>query len=214
MLVTASHNPSEYNGAKFTFQKRAMTKEEFSTLKRLYEEFCQTDDALCETGKDRGEENASSQESGKNTPEKGQKGSIRKLDSLPDYVNWFEQQFESMKPAFSSLKVVVDSGNATAGIVAPEVLRRLGCEIIELFTEPDGRFPNHHPDPCVPKNLVTLIDTVREHGAHVGFAFDGDADRVGVVDDQGNIFPGDIVTLFLAEDLLRHESGPSHRHGC
>src|SRR5438105_1020324 len=100
------------------------------------------------------------------------------------------------------LKVVVDAGNGTAGAVAPRLLRALGHEVIELFCELDGSFPNHHPDPTVPENLRDLQEKVRTSGADVGVAFDGDADRVGAVDEKGNILWGDQLMILFARDLL------------
>lgn len=101
------------------------------------------------------------------------------------------------------LKVVVDSGNGMAGIVAPELFRRLGCEVIELFSEPDGTFPNHHPDPTVAKNLTDCIAAVKKHGADVGVAFDGDADRIGAVDPTGRILFGDELLALYAREVLK-----------
>src|SRR5205809_7195650 len=84
-----------------------------------------------------------------------------------------------------TIDVVVDAGNGTAGPVAPDIYRRLGARVRELFCDPDGRFPNHHPDPTVADNMRALIRTVAETGAELGIAFDGDADRIGVTDAKG-----------------------------
>ncbi len=103
------------------------------------------------------------------------------------------------------IKVVVDAGNGTASDLAPRVYRELGCEVVELFCEMDGTFPNHHPDPTVAENLTDLIATVEETGAHLGIAFDGDGDRIGAVDDGGRILWGDeLMILFSREILARH----------
>ncbi len=107
----------------------------------------------------------------------------------------------------AGIKVVVDSGNGTAGPVAPRVYRGMGCEVIELYSEPDGTFPNHHPDPTVEKNLVDLIAKVRESGADLGIAFDGDSDRVGVVDARGSIVWGDEMMVVFARDILAQRPG-------
>ncbi|HQC71461.1 MAG TPA: phosphomannomutase/phosphoglucomutase [Candidatus Competibacteraceae bacterium] len=104
-------------------------------------------------------------------------------------------------------KVVVDCGNAIAAHTAPPLLRDLGCEVVELYCEVDGRFPNHHPDPSVPENLADLQAAVREHGADLGLAFDGDADRLGVVTDQGAIIWPDRVLMPLAEEVLAGHPG-------
>ena len=103
------------------------------------------------------------------------------------------------------LKVVVDAGNGTASDLAPRVYRELGCEVVELFCEMDGSFPNHHPDPTVAENLEDLVAAVQQDGADVGIAFDGDGDRIGAVDDTGRILWGDeLMILFSREILARH----------
>jgi phosphomannomutase len=107
------------------------------------------------------------------------------------------------------LKVVVDSGNGIPGASSPAVLRALGCEVIELYSEVDGNFPNHHPDPSRPENLAELIDTVRSAGADLGLAFDGDGDRLGVVTREGNIiYPDRQLMLFAADIVPRHPGAP------
>jgi len=85
------------------------------------------------------------------------------------------------------LKIVIDAGNGTGGVVAVPIFKRLGAEVVELFCEMDGRFPNHHPDPTLPEAMDALIRTVRSEKADFGIAYDGDADRIGVVDDQGHL---------------------------
>ncbi len=120
---------------------------------------------------------------------------------LEDYLGRITGDVQVARP----LKVVVDCGNGVAGAVAPQLLRGLGCEVTELFCEVDGSFPNHHPDPGKPENLRTLIAKVRETKAHLGVAFDGDGDRLGVVDEQGRIlFPDRLLMLFARDLLLRH----------
>lgn len=105
------------------------------------------------------------------------------------------------------MKIVVDSGNGVAGATAPGILRALGCEVIELYSEVDGDFPNHHPDPSKPENLVDLIAAVKAHGAELGMAFDGDGDRLGLVTKEGNnIFP-DRQLMLLAQDVLTRNKG-------
>jgi len=105
------------------------------------------------------------------------------------------------------LKVVVDAGNGVAGAYAPEIIRALGCEVIELFCEVDGTFPNHHPDPAKPKNLVDLIAKVKEVGADIGLAFDGDGDRCGVVDELGNMLYADRQMMLYSKDVLSRNPG-------
>ncbi|MBI4245802.1 MAG: phosphomannomutase/phosphoglucomutase [Candidatus Rokubacteria bacterium] len=105
------------------------------------------------------------------------------------------------------LRVVADAGNGIAGLYAPELLRRIGCEVIELHCEPDGSFPNHLPDPEDPANVVDLQAKVVEVGADLGVAWDGDADRVGVVDERGRRHEADLILILLARDLLRRRPG-------
>ena len=105
------------------------------------------------------------------------------------------------------MKVVVDSGNGIPGASAPGILRALGCDVVELYSEVDGDFPNHHPDPSQPENLADLIRTVRETGAELGLAFDGDGDRLGVVTNDGNIIYPDRQLMLLAADVLKRHPG-------
>jgi phosphomannomutase len=105
------------------------------------------------------------------------------------------------------LKIVVDSGNGIPGASAPGILRALGCEVIELYSEVDGEFPNHHPDPSKPENLATLIRTVAETGAELGLAFDGDGDRLGVVTADGQIIYPDRQLMLFAADILQRQPG-------
>jgi phosphomannomutase/phosphoglucomutase len=104
-------------------------------------------------------------------------------------------------------KVVVDAGNGMGGMVAPEVYAAMGVEVETLFCEPDGRFPNHHPDPTVPENLTDLISKVSELSADLGIAFDGDADRIGIVDSEGAIIWGDQLMIIFSRDLLERNPG-------
>ena len=105
------------------------------------------------------------------------------------------------------IKVVVDGGNGCFGIVGPELLKKLGQTPIELFSEPDGTFPNHHPDPTVSEHLTDLIEKVRLENAELGIGFDGDADRIGVVDEKGNILWGDQLLTIFARDILSRNPG-------
>jgi phosphomannomutase len=105
------------------------------------------------------------------------------------------------------LKIVVDSGNGIPGASAPRILRALGCEVVELYSEVDGEFPNHHPDPSKPENLADLIRAVRSSGAELGLAFDGDGDRLGVVTGDGQIIYPDRQLMLLATDVLQRRPG-------
>ena len=120
------------------------------------------------------------------------------------YQEFVSRQFGRLEREVS---VVVDAGNATAGPVAPSILRALGCRVTELFCELDGRFPNHHPDPTVPENLEQLIRAVKETGAEVGLAYDGDADRLGVVGPTGRIVWGDELMILFSRDILASHPG-------
>jgi phosphomannomutase/phosphoglucomutase len=130
-------------------------------------------------------------------------GSIKKYGIVPEYSDYVVNNISLDK----GLKVVVDAGNGTGGEVAVPIFRRLGCEVIELFCEMDGNFPNHHPDPTLPEALEVLIKTVRETGADAGIAYDGDADRIGVIDDQGQIIWGDQLMIVFARDILPSNPG-------
>jgi len=110
-------------------------------------------------------------------------------------------------PLSRPLKVVIDAGNGPSGVVAAPIYRDLGCEVIELYCEPDGNFPNHHPDPTIEENLKDLADMVVRHGADLGIGFDGDGDRIGLVDEHGVMVQGDMLLLLLAKRLLKEHPG-------
>jgi phosphomannomutase/phosphoglucomutase len=131
------------------------------------------------------------------------KGQLFKKDILADYCQMIESKIALTHP----LKIAMDCGNATACLVAPQIFKSIGCKVAKLFCDVDGSFPNHHPDPTVPKNIAALIAKVRKGKYDFGVAFDGDADRVGIVDDQGEIIWADyIMILFLDEIIRNHET--------
>jgi len=130
-------------------------------------------------------------------------GALFRQEILPAYRQFMAQNIRLQR----KIKVVVDSGNGTAGLVAPAILRDLGCEVIDLYTEVDGRFPNHHPDPTIPEYMQALIAKVRETGAEVGIGYDGDADRIGAVDHNGNIIWGDQLMILFSRQVLRDHPG-------
>ena len=131
-------------------------------------------------------------------------GSLRTLDILPAYIQRIVSGIELSRP----LKIVVDSGNGIAGASAPGIFRALGCEVIELFSEVDGNFPNHHPDPSKPENLKDLVATLQTPGAELGLAFDGDGDRLGIVTKDGEtIYPDRQMQLFAQDVLSRVPNG-------
>jgi len=130
-------------------------------------------------------------------------GSVKSLDVLADYTQRIVGDIRLARP----MKIVVDSGNGIAGASAPAIFRALGCEVIELFSEVDGEFPNHHPDPSKPENLQDLMQALKTTGAELGLAFDGDGDRLGIVTKDGNnIYPDRQMQLF-AQDVLRRVPG-------
>lgn len=130
-------------------------------------------------------------------------GSVSFQEVIPAYQNFVLNNIRLEK----KIKVVVDSGNGTAGAVAPKILRDLGCEVVELYSQVDGRFPNHFPDPTVPENMKDLIARVKKIGAAVGIAYDGDADRIGVTDHLGNIIWGDQLMILFSREVLQKHPG-------
>ncbi|MGV3493451.1 MAG: phosphomannomutase/phosphoglucomutase [Ramlibacter sp.] len=132
-------------------------------------------------------------------------GRLRTADITAGYLARIATGVRLARP----MKVVLDCGNGVAGATSPEVLRALGCEVVELFTEVDGRFPNHHPDPSRPENLRDLVAAVRASGAELGLALDGDGDRLGVVTASGHVvFPDRQLILFAQDVLARHPGAP------
>ena len=130
-------------------------------------------------------------------------GKLSHANILEDYI----QGIISSVNISRSVNVVVDGGNGCFGIVGPKLLNGIGANITELYCDPDGDFPNHHPDPTVAKNMVDLIDKVKEEGAEFGIGFDGDADRIGIVDEKGNMLWGDQLLMLFARDILKRNPG-------
>ena len=130
-------------------------------------------------------------------------GLEKTMDILPEYMKYVVGNIHLKK----SLRVVVDAGNGTGGVVAVPIFRELGCEVIELYCKMDGHFPNHHPDPTLPEALEDLIDKVAETGADLGISYDGDADRIGVIDDKGQVIWGDQLMILFARSILRDHPG-------
>jgi len=176
VIITASHNPSEYNGFKIMLGTAALYGDQIKEIYRLAS-------------------------AGPFPAEK--KGGVIKKDIVPEYLAYIEKNISLKR----KIRVVVDGGNGTGGITAPDLYRRLGAEVIPLFCDVDGRFPNHHPDPTVAKNLQDLIAKVLETGADLGIGLDGDADRLGVVDGRGRILWGDQLLVIYARDILKSHPG-------
>lgn len=176
MIITASHNPSQYNGMKMTFNKQSLNEEQIKEVKELtLEEYKLKMPAV--------------------TP-----GILTEYDLIPDYIEDMKKKFGRVG---EGIKVVVDSANATGGVVAPKLYRALGCEVVELYSMPDGRFPHHHPNPSDEKTLNDIKKAVVANKADLGIAFDGDSDRIGVIDSDGNSMTGDKLLLIYAEDIIK-----------
>jgi phosphomannomutase/phosphoglucomutase len=131
------------------------------------------------------------------------RGHLAELRIIPSYQNYLKGD---IKPA-RKMNVVIDSGNGTGGVVAAPLLRDLGCQVEELYSDIDGRFPNHFPDPTLPENLKDLIDRVRKTKADLGIGYDGDADRIGVIDEQGNVIWGDQLMILFSREILKEREG-------
>ena len=175
VMITGSHNPSEFNGFKISNGLHSLYGESIQELRRLID----SDDFELGSGK------------------------LSKDNVLEDYIQGI---FNRVKVS-RSVKVVVDGGNGCFGIVGPQLLKRIGANIVELYCEPDGSFPNHHPDPTVEKNMLDLSKKVKEERAELGIGFDGDADRIGIVDENGKILWGDQLLMIFARDILKHNPG-------
>ncbi|MEJ2544232.1 MAG: phosphomannomutase/phosphoglucomutase, partial [Calditrichaceae bacterium] len=130
-------------------------------------------------------------------------GTYEKVNVIDDYIEEVKEGINIEKP----VKVVLDSGNGAASLVAHRLFKEMGVETIDLFDTPDGNFPNHHPDPTVVDNIQELIKTVKESGAAFGVGYDGDGDRIGVVDENGDIIWGDRLMIIFSEDILKSNPG-------
>jgi phosphomannomutase/phosphoglucomutase len=132
------------------------------------------------------------------------KGSCKEYKNIvADYFTFLRSNIKMN----NKFKIVVDAGNGTGGVIGVPIMREMGQEVVELFCDMDGHFPNHFPDPTVEKNLETLRKTVLEQKAHVGIGYDGDADRIGIIDEKGNIIWGDYLMIIFARDILREHKG-------
>jgi len=132
-------------------------------------------------------------------------GVKKQYNIIPEYMDYVVNSINIKK----KLKVVVDAGNGTGGVIAVPIFKKLGCEVRELYCDMDGTFPNHHPDPTLPEALEDLIKIVLESKADLGFAYDGDSDRIGVIDDKGNIIWGDKLMILFSRDILPQHPGAS-----
>jgi phosphomannomutase len=175
--VTGSHNPKDYNGFKMVLAGRAIYGDEIQALRQAMESGGGASAA--------------------------KPGTVRNVNILAPYRDRIVGDIQLARP----LKVVVDSGNGVAGASAPGIFRAIGCEVIELFSEVDGNFPNHHPDPSKPENLRDLIAKLKETGADLGLAFDGDGDRLGIITKGGNNIYPDRQMMLFAQDVLSRVPG-------
>lgn len=177
--ITGSHNPGDYNGFKMMMGPDTLHGDDIQDLKRRIIE----EDFLIGKGQ-----------------------ASDRPGIIEDYLEWIKKDITINTKR--KTKVVVDCGNGVAGVCAMELVRDLlGCETIGMYLEPDGNFPNHHPDPTVPENLVDLSNAVLEHGADFGVAYDGDGDRIGIVDENGKMVFGDMLLVILSRALLKEIPG-------
>lgn len=174
-MITASHNPAEYNGVKLCIGPRPIFGERIQDLRRMIEA------GDFETGS----------------------GDLDASPIIDPYIAMVKERVRLARP----VRVAVDAGNGVAAVLAPRVYRELGCDVEELYCEVDGTFPNHHPDPTVEENVVDLQRLVVDQGLELGLGFDGDGDRVGVIDERGEIVWGDRLTILLARDVLSRNPG-------
>ncbi|MCA1957246.1 MAG: phosphomannomutase/phosphoglucomutase [Nitrospira sp.] len=177
IMITGSHNAAEYNGFKICVGKGAIHGEEIQALRRVMEEGAFVS------------------------------GTGRRFEHqiIPDYLAYLRRSFDSVNA--NHLHVVIDCGNGAASLVAEQALKLLGCKVTTLYGELDGRFPNHHPDPTILENLSDLRQAVKQHGADVGIGYDGDADRIGAVDERGEVLWGDKLLVLYSREILAEKPG-------
>lgn len=179
LIITASHNPKEYNGLKMTFNRATLNEAQIKEVKNHTEKAFEAQGASYRMVKN---------------------GKVIEYDMISNYIDKISDMFDKIG---DGIKVVVDSANATGGLVAPELYRTLGAEVVELYSEPNGNFPNHHPNPSDTKTLDDIRKKVVEENADFGIAFDGDSDRIGVVSSKGDVITGDKLLLIYALDLIK-----------
>lgn len=177
VIVTASHNPPEFNGFKITLGKMPVTEEELAVVKRL----SQNEDTIPRAD-----------------------GSVESYSPLPDYRRFILDAAKTLLSGTKHLKVVVDCGNGSFSGIAPGLLREAGLDVIELFCEPDGRFPNRPANSAVASNLKALRKRVVEESADFGIAYDGDGDRVSFVDEKGRFITTDKTIVIFANELVEN----------
>ncbi|TWH45946.1 phosphomannomutase/phosphoglucomutase [Sporomusa sp. KB1] len=174
VMVTASHNPAQYNGFKLVLGPKPVSEAEIAHIGQLVEVNARTHGA----------------------------GEVMQRPVVEEYI-----EYTASKARAGKLKVVIDAGNGATATIAPKLFHRLGYEVIELNCIPDGRFPHRPPNPALPENLAALGEAVRTHGATVGIGFDGDGDRVGVVDENGRPLDNDDIMVLMARQYLASRTG-------
>ena len=184
VMITGSHNPPEYNGFKLMRGNHTLFGDEIQTIADTVEKIC-------------------SEKRDASGAEDQIPGTIETVSIRENYFNRLFSEFCFDR----SLKIVIDAGNGTAGELSCRLLEQLGCRVIPLFCRMDGTFPNHHPDPTVEENLRKLKKVVISEKADIGVAYDGDGDRLGVVDEKGNVIWGDRILIILARALLHEHAG-------
>ena len=178
IMITGSHNPSNYNGFKIVINNKALSAEEIQEIKySILDEY--------------------------RTPVKLQNIEENQIQILDQYLKSIVNNIHLKKP----LNIVIDCGNGAASVIAKEVFEKLGCNVKPLFCELDGNFPNHHPDPSKEENMKDLVSEVKRTSADLGLAFDGDADRLGVVSSSGEIISADRLMILFSQDVLRVSKG-------
>ena len=183
--VTGSHNPADQNGFKMMIGTKTLSGSLIQDLKKTV--FSQ------------GEVKAPAFNDSQ----------VENFDARKAFLEELISRSKSHMGSARKVKVVTDGGNGVGGLVGPDLLRALGCEVIEIFSEPDGRFPNHHPDPTVLENITVLRQKVVEEKADLGIAWDGDADRIGVVDEKGDPIYGDMLLVLYGRQLLKEVKQPT-----
>ncbi len=184
IMVTGSHNPPEFNGFKMVVGGKTLYGDQIQELKKSVEKY------LSEKPP---------------TSSELISGTFESVSRFENYVSFLKNNISVKK----KVRVVLDAGNGAAGPLAVKTFEALGCDVISIFCDPDGRFPNHHPDPTVPKNLVHLQKAVIEHKADLGIGFDGDGDRIGAVTSTGRILFGDHLILYLSRDIIAEVKNPT-----
>ena len=177
IMITGSHNAAEYNGFKVCIGKTAIHGEEIQELRRVMEQGTFT----------------------------WGEGRLSEHPIIPDYLAYLKKSF--LHVSAHRLHGVIDSGNGAASLVAKQALELLGCKVTGLYCDLDGSFPNHHPDPTVLENLSDLMQAVKNYQADVGIGYDGDADRIGAIDEQGNVLWGDRLLVLYSRDILAVQPG-------